>query len=175
MGSTVIKNFTDGVVTLVDGTTPTPLVLPIPFENGDFATTGLKQTLNETAAYESRGKIKSLRYTTRRYIAWSFTAMMADFIDTVGTGTVADFVFKNAGTPFAARVSTADVPGNVDQMHVNFVAEGTDLGDVIDHDFTIRGVEVDTFAFSEGDPNGISLSGTGYLDVTGDIAAAELA
>lgn len=168
--SDIIKNFTDGRLTLIDGTPVTPLELLIPFDNGDWSITGLKKVLNESVAYESRGKIKSLRHTVRRYIAFSGTAMYAEFSE--ATGTIADFVF--AQTAFSARISTADVPGNVDQMHVKFETEGTDLGDAADGVVTIKGVEVDSFDFAEGDPDQFSVSGTGYLDISGDIVAAEL-
>lgn len=169
--SDTIKNFTDGALVLTD----TVLSLTIPFDNGDWSITGMKKTLNETAAYESRGKIKSLRHTTRRYVAISGTAMYTEFTAGVLDGTITDFITARAGTAFSGRVSTADIPGDVDQMHVQFQNEGTDFGDDADAEVTFKGVECDSFDFSEGDPDQFSLSFTGYLDVTGDVTAAEIA
>lgn len=168
--SDVIKNFTDGALILTD----TVLSLTIPFDNGDWSLTGLKKKLNETAAYESRGKIRSLRHTTRRYVAISGTAMYTEFTAGVLDGTITDFLTARAGTAFSGRVSTADIPGDVDQMHVNFVTDGTALGDASDGDVTFTGVECDSFDFSEGDPDQFSLSFTGYGAVTGDLDLAEI-
>ena len=96
--SDVVKNFTDGTWTVLDGTTPTPLSLIIDFANGDFAWTGTKFKLRETAAYESRGKIKSARHTTRVYPTFTFTFMFTEWTETT-VGVLWDMIFATAMKP----------------------------------------------------------------------------
>lgn len=165
--STVIKNFTDGSLTISDGTTPTALSITVQFENGDFSITGLAAQLSEVAAYETRGGLSSLRHTNRVYPSGSFTAKMAEFSED-DTGTLADAVLKQ-GTTWAAAVSTLGANADVDTRDLTFAVEGTDFGDAADGSITLEDCYL-TIDFSEGDPNTFTVNWTLYGDVTGDIA-----
>lgn len=166
--STVLKNFTDGSITIKDGT-GTPLSLTVNFDQGDFSITGLKAKLRETVAYEARGRFKSLRHTTRTYPTFSFTAHAAEFSED-GTGTLADAILRQ-GTVWTAAVSTRGASAEVYTLDVTLTVEGTSHGDSADGTFTLEDCEL-SVDFAEGDPNTFSVSGTVYGALTGDIAIA---
>ena len=166
--STVIKNFTDGSLVIKDGT-GTPLSLTVQFENGDFALSGLKANLRETVAYESRGRFKGVRHTTRTYPTGSFSAHFAEFSEDA-TGTLGDALLKQ-GTKWAAAVSTSGANAEVYTLDLTFTVEGTAHGDAADATFTLEDCEC-VLDYSEGDPSTFSVSFTCYGALTGDIAIA---
>jgi hypothetical protein len=167
--STVIKNFTDGSMTIKDGT-GTPLTFTVPFEQGNFSITGLARKLRNVSAYESRGKFKTARHTTRLYPTWTCNVYMADFTATGGVS-LGDVLFKQGAT-WSAAVSTFGANAQVYALDVVFTVEGTDFGDAADSTFTLEDNYI-VADFSEGDPNNFALSGTCYGAITGGIAAAE--
>jgi hypothetical protein len=164
--STVVKNFRDGRIRLKR---PAHSLL-VPVANGDFQISGLKDRLAEAVAYESRGQIDSLRHTTRIYPTGSFSFKLREFSE-VTAGTVIDFLLKTGF--FAAATSTAVVPGEVDQLSIEFEVEGTDLGDATDHDFEVTGVHPTSVDISEGDPSSVTVAFTVYGAFTGDIVATQ--
>lgn len=167
--STVIKNFTDGSLVIKDGT-GTPLSLTVQFENGDFALSGLKAKLRETVAYESRGRFKGLRHTTRTYPTGSFSAHFAEFSEDA-TGTLGDAILKQ-GTKWAAAVSTSGANAEVYTVDLIFMVECSNHeSGVTDATFTLEDCEC-SIDFSEGDPSTFSVSFTCYGALTGDIAIA---
>ena len=157
--STIVKNLTDGKLTLKDGT-GSPVVLVVGFDMGDFTVSGLAQSMHEVAAYESRGVFKSARRTTRRYASGSFSLMLTDISD--GTDqTVIDYLLKQGS--YAANVST--LAGDVYCVDLVFDVEGTDLGDSADHSITLTKCHC-VVDVSEGDPDTIAVSYTAYGTVT---------
>tara|TARA_R110000823_G_scaffold180483_2_gene312780 strand:- start:36 stop:539 length:504 start_codon:yes stop_codon:yes gene_type:complete len=161
MGSSVVKNqFGAGSVVISDGTGGTALTTTVDFDNGDFSISGLKAEMKDTAVYQSRGVVHSVRHGARNFATFSFTGMMSEFSDSSG-GSAIDMITGKAGTPFAARVSTLGASADVMTFQILFTAEGTDHGDSADHTITMNDCEL-AFDFSEGDPDSFSFSGTIY-------------
>jgi hypothetical protein len=159
--SAIVKNFRDGVLTLSDGTTPTPLTLTVQYEAGDFSITGLNQGNTEATTYLDRGVLGSVRLTNQTFPTISFTAHMTDISDATNK-TLWDAVNKTGS--FATAVSTigsSDVYG----LTVKLVVEGSNFGDPTDHEITCVGVHL-SLDFAEGDPNSFSLTGTVYGAIT---------
>lgn len=169
--STVIKNFTDGQLTIKDGT-GTPITLVVPYEQGNFSLTGLNRKLRNVVAYESRGSRLSVRHTTRNYPAFSFSAFMAQFNAGAAAATVLDALLKGTGTTFAAAVSTLGAAADVYTVDLAFSVEGTDFGDSADPTFTLEDCHC-SIDWAEGDPNAFTITGTVYGAITGDITLAE--
>ena len=161
--SAVIKHFTDGTITLKDGT-GTPVSLVVPFSVGDLSISGMEtDTLGRTVnAYETRGVLHSLRRGARVYPTVSFSAQLTDVTDATDK-TLLDMILKR--NSYSANVSTTAATGDVYTLDVVFTVEGTDLGDSADHVITLEDVHF-TADVAEGEPNTISLSGTIYGTVT---------
>ena len=161
--SIIPKHFTDGSVTLKDGT-GTPVTLSVPFTMGDCAISGLAQDAlgRATNAYETRGVLVGLRRGAREYPTFSMSVMVADLSDGSNT-TILDFIRKKGS--YAANVSTTATTGDVYTIDIVVTIEGTDFGDAADHTFTLE--DVDCRAdFSEGEPNTLTINGTIYGTVT---------
>jgi hypothetical protein len=163
--STVIKNFTDGSITIKDGT-GTPLEITVALDEGNFTMSGLAAQLSEVAAYESRGSFSGLRHTTRTYPSGSFSAKVAEFSED-STGTLADAILKQ-GTVWAAAVSTSGASADVYTVDLVFAMEGTDHGDSADATVTLEDCYC-TIDFAEGDPNTFTITFTCYGSISGDI------
>lgn len=160
--STVVKNFTDGSISLIDNAA---LTLVVQFTDGDFSADGFQEQMNEVSAYEARGALTSLRHTTRKYITFSFSAQTTQF--TNATAYLTDALLRNGA--WAAAVSTGGASADVYTLDVKFTMEGTNFGDSADHTFTLEDCQM-SIAFAEGDPNKFTISGTCYGAVTGDLA-----
>lgn len=165
--STVVKNFTDGLLTLKDGTA-TPITCDVKFDNGDFSISGLSQKLREVVAYQSRGVLNSVRHTARTFPTFTFTCKMSEFTS-LTANSISDALTKKGA--FLAGVSTLGASADVWSLDVVLKIEGTNFGDSADHTFTMEDC-VMTFDFGEGDPSQFSISGTVYGAITGDIAPA---
>ena len=163
--SSVIKNqFGAGSITIKDGT-GSPLTVAADFDQGDFSVSGLMANLKESAVYQTRGVVRSVRHTERSFPSISFTALMSEFSDASG-GTMLNMI---AGTaPFAARVSTLGASADVITFDVVIVIEGTDLGDSADATLTFEDVAL-AVDYTGGDPSQFSVSGTVYGGITGDL------
>lgn len=169
--STFVKNFTDGSLTLKDGT-GTPITLVVPLEQGNFSLSGVMKKLRNVVAYESRGSRLTVRHTTRVYPTFSFSAYMAQFTAGASAATIIDAFLKGASTTFASAVSTLGASADVYTLDLAFSVEGTDFGDSADPTFTLEDCHC-VFDFAEGDPNAFTVNGTVYGAITGDIAVAE--
>lgn len=169
--STFIKNNMDGSLILKDGT-GTPITLTVPYEQGNFSISGLQKVLNNVVAYESRGRLLTVRHTTRVYPTFSFAAYMAQFTAGASAATLIDVFLKTTSTTFAAAISTLGSTADVYTLDLAFTVEGTDFGDSADPTFTLEDCYC-TFDFAEGDPNAFTVNGTVYGAITGDIAAAQ--
>ena len=162
--STVVKHFTDGSITLKDGT-GSPVTLAVALSVGDLTISGLEtNTLGRaTNAYETRGVLRSLRRGARVYPTVSFSCQLTDITDATDN-TLFDFLLKRGS--YASNVSTTATTGDVYTVDVVFTIEGTDLGDGSDHVITLEDVHF-TSDLAEGEPNTISASGTIYGTVIG--------
>ena len=165
--STVVKNFTDGLITLKDGT-GTPISVDVKYDNGDFSISGLAQKLREVVAYQSRGVLNSVRHTNRSFPTFSFTAKMSEFTSATANS-LSDAVRKKGA--FTAGISTLGASADVWALDLTLTVEGTTFGDSSDHTFTLGSCQM-TLDFSEGDPSQFSINGTVYGAITGDLAVA---
>ena len=159
--STVIKNFRDAVIKVEDGTTPTPLLVTISLEAGDFSLTGMTEALTDVTTYLDRGELGSVRKTNRSFPTFSLTCHMADLSDATDK-LIWDAINKTGA--FASAVSTisgSDVYG----LKVTITIEGTNFGDAADHVIILNGSHM-SIDFSEGDPNSFSINGTVYGTIT---------
>lgn len=159
--STVIKNFRDAVIKVEDGTTPTPLLVTISLEAGDFSLTGMTEGLTDVTTYLDRGELGSVRKTNRSFPTFSLSCHMADLSDS-SDKLIWDAINKSGA--FASAVSTisgSDVYG----LKVTITIEGTNFGDAADHVIILNGCHM-SVDFSEGDPNSFSISGTVFGSVS---------
>ena len=169
--SSIVKTSIDGSLTLSDGT-GTPVTLSVTFDLGDLTISGLSQRLNEVAAIQSRGKLRSIRHAARTFPSLSFSAYVSSYAgETSVPGSLSEFI---TGTGlYSANTSTS--AGDVYTVDVTFDIEGTDLSDGVDGQIVCSDVHF-TFDLAESmDGNTISLSGTVYGAVSGDVSAAEIA
>jgi hypothetical protein len=170
----VLNQFTSAVIELIDGSVA-PLSVQVPFDNGDFTFGPLDPDLRETSTYESRGEVVARRRTTRIYPTLSLSAMIEKFTDpTVAQGTVYDFLLAKAGTDYAARVTTADgTTGRFcsEVFHCDVRVTWNNNGET--STITFQDVQI-TIDFAEGDPSNVTLNGTIYGNITGDIVITVL-
>lgn len=151
--STVVKNNCDGTITLSDGA-GSPATLAVGFDMGDLSIDGLKATQRETATYESRGVLKSVRHTSRTYPSGSFSFMLKDVSD-ASDQTLIDFCLFQGS--YSSGVSTLGASAECKTIKVLLTIEGTDHGDGNDHTISLDDCEV-TMAIAEGDPSTVSIS-----------------
>ena len=168
--STYCKTNVMGSLSAVDNTPTTPLSYACPFINGDFSLDGLVDGLREIVATERKGNLCGLSHGARVYPTFSFTALVTQFSDAT-SGTLTDFIMRTTGSEYAAAISTSGT-GRPYTTTWSFVIEGSDFGDDADHTFTMADVHI-TASFAEGDSDTISVTGTVYGAITGDITASE--
>jgi len=161
--SAIVKHFTDGVITVADGT-GSPVTLVVPLSVGDLSISGLAKDAKARATnvYEVRGAVSSLRRGAREYPTVSFSAQLADLSDATDQ-TLVDFLKKTGS--YAANISTSVAAGDVYTVKITLTIEGTDLGDSADHTIVMNDVDV-RFAIAEGEPNTVTVEGTIYGNVT---------
>lgn len=160
--STVIKHFTDGSVTLTDGTSPTAVSLVIPFSVGDVSYSGRQETQNDVVAYQTRGTLHSVRHAARSFVTGSLSFMVADFSDATDQ-TALDFLLKQGS--YNGNTSTLSNSPEVYAVDILLTVEGTDHGDSADHTVTLTDC-VCTLDFAEGEPDTVTVSFTCYGTIT---------
>jgi hypothetical protein len=161
---TFVSNFTNGTITVSDGT-GTPLTLTLSLDEGNFSVSGLADRLREIGAYETRGALRGLSLTTRTYPSLSFSSLISEWTD-ASTGTLMDMVLGTTGSAFAARVGTLGATHPVVTLDIEF--KFTDFAGTA-HDLKFHDVLI-SFDFSEGDPDTLSFSGTVYGEIDGDLS-----
>lgn len=168
--SSFIKSNLWGTLKLIDGAGVT---LTVPFDRGDVAVTGLKQVLNETTKYVTRGKLRGVGLGDRIFPEVAFSAFLAELTNTTA-GAVLDFLHRRKG--YSANVSTLGSTHPVYAVHVELAYRGTEFGD--DHNDTLRCQSVSTTqdVGEAGDGNTISVKGEvlGSVLLNGDTLAAEV-
>lgn len=157
-----------GLLTVIDGTTPTALELPLGFDNGDFAVSGLSQTLNEAIVVERRGQFVGLQHGARTYPQISFTGILMSLEHAAAPGAFEEFLMKlNA---YSASVGTLGT-GRPRTVDLKWEVEGTLFGDENDIACLFNDVYF-TFDMQEGRPTTFSYTGTVYGAISGPLAAA---
>lgn len=169
--NTVVKHFTDSTLTLNDAT-GVPLTATTSFDRGDLTISGLKPKLREVVAYETKGALRSVRHGARTYPTVSFSLVFTEWEDDATLTTVMSALLKQ-GT-FSAGVSQlgagTDVPWALD---IVFATEGTNAGDARDSTITLANVGNLEVNFSEGSPSTLSVTGTVYGAISGDLTISE--
>ena len=159
--SSIVKHLYDGSITLRDGT-GTPVTLTVPFTTGDFSASGISQTQREVIAYETRGTLNSVRYTTRTFITGSFTAHFTNYTGATGDSV---FAFVNKLAPYASNVTTLTGPAEVYAVDITLTTEGTNFGDSADHTIVLTKCAC-TVDVAEGEPNTVTINFTCYGAMT---------
>lgn len=173
-----VKTNTCGAIALADGTSPTPVSLTLAFDRGDLSLSNLAPVLNERVVIEARGKFKNLAYGARQYPTVSFSCWVSAFQDSgTAPGNILTFLQRTAGSAYASNDGTlgtgSKIPYTVD---VTYTLEGTDWGDSADHTFTLHDVDFSIDSFTEAsDGCNVSLTGTVYGEITGDLKMDEIA
>lgn len=166
--SVLIKTqFDAGTITFEDGTSPTALSCTLVADNGDLSITGIMDTLRDARAYQSRGKVTSIRQGERVFPTFTCSFQLAEF-SAATSSTIMDFIVGESGTDYASRVSVDTARSDVFLCDLTFVMEGTDYGDSDDHTITLGRCHV-SFDVAEGDPNSVTLNGTCYGSISGDL------
>ena len=154
--STVLKNFTDGLVTFVDNT-GAPISAALKYDNGDFSVSGMRVGMQVTTRYQGRGVFRGSRLGEFEPLAFTITCQMADF--TAATGSVNPLDIMRKAGPFALAVSKYGANAQLMAYNLVFSVEGTNFGDSADHTLTLANCEIETIDFAEGDPNSFSING----------------
>ncbi len=158
--SSIVKNFQDGSLLCRDGSA-TPRELEADLAMGDLSLSGLAQGQREVTAYETRGELKSLRKTTRKYPTGSFSLMLADLSD-ISSETLIDFLLRQGA--YETNVSTTEAIGDVYTVDLELTINGSELGDPDDHVITLHDCHC-ALDLAEGDPNKVTVNFTVYGDV----------
>jgi len=153
--STYIKNFTDGLFELLDGT-GTPIVKAITLQNGDVAISGLKQGTQTIVRYQGRGQYRTSRFGEFEPVSITITAQMANFTGGSATADPLD-ALRKAGA-FAGAISTHGTSAQVMAYTARLTVEGTNFGDASDHILTATKVEIESIDLAEGDPNSYTIN-----------------
>ena len=156
-----ISNFSHGQIILTDSGAASTVTMTL--DQGDFSASGLADRLREIAAYETRGTLRGVALTNRTYPTISFTSLISEWSD-ASAGTVLDLI-TGAGE-FSGRTGTLGANHPVVCLDVEF--KFTDY-DAAVHDLKFHDVNLQ-FDYSEGDPSSISLSGTVYGEIDGDLS-----
>lgn len=162
--SSVVKNFRDGVITVSDSTSPTPLSVTVQFEAGDLSLSGTNQGNYEHTKYLDRGELGSIRKTNRMFPTGSFTCHMSDLSD--GTDKLIWDAVNKTGA-FASAVSTLGANADLYTLDIVLTISGSALGDSADHVLTMSDCRC-SIDFSEGDPNSFTIN----FEVLGTITAS---
>ncbi len=157
--STVIKTKADGTIRLEDGTSPTPNDFTIAYEAGDLSITVPHKSVSNFLDRGAMPGTPSLRYNEDQPITFSFTCNFRDLSD-ASYVTMSEILLQS-GAVGSGWVSTLGANAEVFCVSLTWTVEGTDHGDASDHSLTLPHCVV-TGAWSEGEPNTISITGTSY-------------
>lgn len=165
--NTVVKHFTDSTITLADAT-GTPLTATTAFDDGTLQIDGLKAKLREVVTYQTKGVLRSVRHGQRTFPTVSFKLMFTEWEDDGSLTTVMSALLKQ-GT-FASGVSQLGTGSDVVwALDLTFATEGTNAGDARDSTITLADVGDFTVDFNEGSPNMLSVTGTVFGAISGDL------
>jgi hypothetical protein len=158
--STAPKVRRDGKITLKDGT-GTPVTLEVAYEEGNFS---FDQTKSDRIVIRDRGTIGSVRRGDDQPITGSFTIYMRQFTSS-SAGSVLDFINKTGSYSANVSVSSA-VSTDEYAINIEFEVDGTAVGDSDGDTTATFDTCICLAAFSEGDPNQITVSFECYNGIT---------
>lgn len=157
-----------GSIVVSDGTPTTPLSHEVLYDQADVSVQDLRNGGRGSSVYQSRAKVHSVRKGERVFavITWSF---MLDEWTEASEGTLLDMVLGTAGTPYAARVTTGRIKGDVVMLDVTWNMAGIAYGDAADHQLIFRDCDVHVTQAGEGEPNAVTIEAVCYGQITGDL------
>lgn len=161
---TIVKTKRDGIITIKDGTSVTPLSYVVAYEPGDFNYTVPGYSAQAFLDRGAFGATPSLRRTDDQAMTLGFSAYVRDLGDTVGSpayATLPDICERRSGDYVATTwKSTLGASADVFTVTVQLTISGAALGEAdktLSFPFVVlRG------AFAEGDPDTYTVSGTSY-------------
>lgn len=158
--SNIPKTKRDGKIELIDGTTPTPVVLEVAFEDGNF-TFSDPQQFSELVVMD-RGNFAAIRKQDEQAKTGSFSFHFRQFTDGSEAGSVRDFITQSGN--YSGNISTGFGGAPFVEHYaidIKYIAEGTDFQDDADHSVILSKC-VCSLDFSEGDPSSFTLNFTCY-------------
>lgn len=161
--SAIPKTKRDGTITLVDGTTPTPITLDVSYEDGNFSFSQPQQ-FSELVVMD-RGNFAAVRKQDEQAITGSFSFHFRQFTDGTELGSVRDFMNQSGAFSGNASTGTSGVPYIEHYtVDIKYTADSPDTAEV-DHTVTLSKC-VCSLDFSEGDPSSFTMNFTCYGGAT---------
>ena len=162
--TTIPKVRRDGLITLLDGTSPAAISLDVAYEEGNLTIDNLNDLRDQTVIRD-RGEISAVRKADQQPLTGSFSFYFRAFTD-AAVGGIRDFITKQ--NAYSGNISTGATGSPYIEHYsidIKYTVEGTDLGDTADHTATLSRC-VCNLSVAEGDPTTYSLSFTVYGGVT---------
>lgn len=159
--STVPKTKRDGLITLIDGTTPTAVELEVAYEDGNLSIDFPKEF--GSLIIRDRGDTVAVRKQDDQQLTGTFSFHLRQFTDGSEAGSIIDFIRK-AGF-YSSNVSTGatGVPFIEEYaINIKYTVDGTVHGDSADHTCTLQKCLVDSFSVAEGDPSNVTINFTAF-------------
>ena len=161
--STVPKTRRDGVITLsalVAGG-GSPISLEVAYEDGNLSINTPQNYASQV--FRDRGDTVTVREGDDQQITGSFAFHLRQFTDSVETGSILDFIRKQGIYSTNESVGTVGTP-YIQQycIDITYVADGTSVGDAAATQVLLSKCVIDSYDFTEGDPDSVSLSFTCY-------------
>tara|TARA_R110002110_G_scaffold332075_4_gene543126 strand:- start:8246 stop:8746 length:501 start_codon:yes stop_codon:yes gene_type:complete len=157
--STVPKTRRDGVITLSD--LAAAHTLEVAYEDGNLSI-NTPQTY-ASQVFRDRGDTVAVREGDDQQITGTFSFHLRQFTDAVELGSILDFIRKTGIYSTNVSVGTAGSP-YISQycIDITYVADGTSVGDAAATQVILAKCVIDSYDFTEGDPDSVSLSFTCY-------------
>ena len=157
--STVPKTRRDGVITLSD--LAAAHTLEVAYEDGNLSINTPQNYASQV--FRDRGDTVAVREGDDQQITGTFSFHLRQFTDGGLPGSILDFIRKQGHYSTNVSVGTAGIP-YVQQycIDITYVADGTSVGDDAATQVLLSKCVVDSFDFTEGDPDSVSLSFTCY-------------
>lgn len=157
--STVPKTRRDGVITLSD--LAAAHTLEVAYEEGNLSISTPQTYASQV--FRDRGDTVAVREGDDQQITGTFSFHMRQFTDAVELGSILDFIRKSGIYSTNVSVGTAGIP-YVEQycIDLTYVADGTSVGDAAATQVVLSKCVIDSYEFTEGDPDSVSLSFTCY-------------
>jgi hypothetical protein len=156
--SNIVKVKRDGTISLLDGTSPSPLSYVISAEPGDFNISVPAEVKND---FLDRGRlVGSVRYGDDQAVTGSFSVYYRGGLSVDGAAAALLDILNGTAFSYAASpwISTLGASAEVKTVDLVFTVEGTDFGDAADHVCTIEDCSIESYSIAEGDPNTISIT-----------------
>ena len=156
----------DGILTITDGTTPTPLSWEVMYEDGDFKVGKFRKDQMQLAKFKDRGKTYAVRETEDDDVQWSFTCHLVATTDS-SSGTPLD-VARRTGAWTAAKSTLPTSAGGgptgtgAYTIMIAWTAERSNFGGSADAGIALKYSSIVIDDVAEGVPGKFSISGEDF-------------